>query len=61
MDVANPDANLESMVITPVVDDKGRARFLDVGFRDSPGFAMRFSRAAAIELRDFLNDLDCLR
>jgi hypothetical protein len=57
----SPDANLESMVITTIVDDDRQARFLDVAFRDAPGFEMRLSRAAAIELRDFLNGLDCLR
>lgn len=37
----SPDANLESMVITPIADDVGQARFIDVSFRDAPGFEMR--------------------
>jgi len=49
------------MVITPIAEAGQQARFLVVAFRDSPGFEMRLSRAAAIELRDFLNGLDCLR
>lgn len=57
----DPEANLESMVITPRMESDGRARFLDVTFRNSPGFHWLLSRAAAIELRDFLNSLDCLR
>lgn len=49
------------MVISPWLDDDGRVRFLDVTFKDSPGFAMRLSRAAAIELRDFLAGIEGLR
>ncbi len=60
MPAHDPNANLESMIITPTVGDDGGARFLDVEFKDSPGFSMRLSRAAAQELRDFLVALDCL-
>lgn len=61
MDAANPDANLDSMVISPIMDNDGRIRFLHVAFQGSPGFSIALSRAAAIELRDFLAGIDGLR